>query len=53
MQQKQLRKFVVFMAKVSLLTKKFETGFQNFVLALCHWEMNPDQDAHLTLIKML
>ena len=33
------------MAKVSLLTAKFETGFQSFILAIRHQEMNPDQDA--------
>ena len=39
------------MAKVSLLTSNPKTSFQNFILAICHWEMNPDQDAHQTLIK--
>ena len=46
-------KFVVFIAYVSLLTTKLETGFQSFILVICHWEMNPDQDTHLTSIKML
>ena len=32
----------VFIAKVSLLTAKFETGLQSFVLAIRHWEINPD-----------
>ena len=36
---------VVFVSKESLLTANFETGFQNFVLALPHWEINPNQDA--------
>ena len=49
MLQKQLRKFVVFMAKVALLTAESETSF---VSVICHWKMNPDQDTHQTLIKM-
>ena len=52
MLQKQLRKFLVFMAKVSLLTAKSETGFQDFILTIPHLEMNPDHDAHQTPIKM-
>ena len=36
MLEKQLRKFVEFMAKVSLQTAKSETGFQSFVLAIGH-----------------
>ena len=46
MLQKQQRIFVVFMAKVLLLTAKLEKGFQSFVLVIQHREMNPDQDAH-------
>ena len=53
MQLKQQRKLVVFMAKVSLLTTKSQTGFQNFIMAIRHKEVNPDQDAHLTSIKKL
>ena len=34
-QQKQLRKFAEFMPKVLLLTTKFETGFQSFILVIC------------------
>ena len=41
------------MDKVWLLITQSETGFQSFVLAICHWEMNPDQDADQTSIKML
>ena len=41
------------MAKVSLLTTKLEIGLQSFILAICHWEMNPDQDIHQTSIKIL
>ena len=41
------------MAMLSLLNTKSEIGFQNFVLVIVHWEMNLDQDAHQTLIKML
>ena len=40
------------MAKVLLLTAKSKTGFQSFVLAIRHWEMNPEQEAHLTPIKI-
>ena len=42
---KQLSKFLVSMAK-KLHTAKSQTGSQSFILALCHWEINPDQDAH-------
>ena len=41
------------MTKLSLLTAKSETGFQSFILAIGHWEMDPDQNANQTLIKML
>ena len=41
------------MAKVSLLTAKSETGFQNFILAIRQLKMNPDRDAHQTSIKIL
>ena len=41
------------MTKAISLTAKFETGFQSFVPAICHSEMNPDQDANQTLIKKL
>ena len=41
------------MAKVPLLTTKSETGFQSFILVIHHKEMNPDQDAHQSSIKML
>ena len=47
--QKQSRKFLVLMAKVSLLTTKSETGFQNFILAVRHWEMNPNQGSSSNL----
>ena len=40
--QKQSRKFLVFSAIVSLLSVKFETNFQGFILAIHHWEMNHD-----------
>ena len=51
--KKQLREFVVFIDKGSLLITKSETGFQNFILTIHHWAMNLDQDAHPTLIEML
>ena len=41
------------MAKVSLLATKSETGLQSFIFMIHHKEMNPDQDAHQTSIKML
>ena len=41
------------MAKMSLLSAKSETGFQNFVLAIRHKQMNQDEDVHQTLIKRL
>ena len=47
------RKFLVFIAKVSLLIAKSKIGFQSFIQAIYYWEMNPDQDPHQTLIKML
>ena len=34
--KKQLRKFLILMVKVSLLTNKFKIGFQSFVLGICH-----------------
>ena len=37
--------FVVLTAKVSLLTTKSETGFEGFILAIRHSEMNPDQSS--------
>ena len=40
------------MAKVSLLTAKSQIGFQNFVLAICHWVRNPDQDAQQIFKKI-
>ena len=51
--QKQLRKFLVFMVKVSLRTTKSETSFQNFILVIRHWEKNPPKGTHQTSIKML
>ena len=48
MLQKELRKFLVFMAKVSWPITKSETGFQSFILATNHWEMNPNQNVHQT-----
>ena len=45
-----LRKFVVFMAKILLLTM-FETGFQSFVLVMFYQEMNPDPDALGELVE--
>ena len=53
MPQKQLRKFRVFIANVSLLTVKSETGFQSFILAMHHREMNPGQDAHQDALREL
>ena len=41
------------MAKVTLLIGKSEIGFQNFILMIYHWEMNPDQDAHQISVKIL
>ena len=41
------------MTKVWLLIYKSETVFQNYVLVIRHWEINPDQDAHQTSIKIL
>ena len=40
----------MFIAKVSLLITKCESVYQSFVLVVCDWEMNPDQDAHQILI---
>ena len=34
------------MAEMLLLTAKFETDFQRFILVICLWEMNPNNDAH-------
>ena len=53
MLQKQLRKYEVFIAKMSLLTSKSKTSFQSFVLLIRHLEMKPDCDIYQTLIKML
>ena len=39
--------FFYFIAKVSLLTTKTETGFQSFILAIYHWEINPDHSSDL------
>ena len=47
------KKIVVFMTNMSSLTAKSETGFQSFILVICYWEVNIDQDIHQTLIKML
>ena len=44
-------KIVIF--KVSLLTTESEPGFESSVLAIRNWEMNPDQDAYQSSIKML
>ena len=49
---KQLRKFVVFMAKVSLQTIKSVSVFQSFIFVIYHREMNPDQDTHLSFTKI-
>ena len=43
--QKQLRKFVVFMAML-LLTMKSESSFQSFILVNYHWEINPNPDTY-------
>ena len=51
--EKKKLKIVVFIAKVLLLTAKSKTGFQSFVQARCHWEINPDLDAYHTSIKTL
>ena len=51
MLQKQQKEFLVFMVKVSLLTAKSKTGFQSFVLTICNWEINPDQDALQVLVE--
>ena len=50
MLQKRPKEFLVFMAKVPLLTAKSETGFQSFVLAISHYEIKPDQDAFRELM---
>ena len=47
------RKFLVFMANVSLQTAKSEIGFQSFLPVTCYWEMNPDLDSHQTSIEIL
>ena len=47
--QKQRRKFLVFLAKVPLLTAKSQNGFKTFILVMRHLEMNPDQYTHLIL----
>ena len=36
-----------------LMAVKSENDFQSFILAICHWEMNPDQVAHQTSIKII
>ena len=41
------------MAKVSFVTANSETGFLRFVRVIRHKEMNPNQDARQTSIKML
>ena len=41
MLQKQLRKFVVFMTKLWLLTSESQ-----IILVINHWEMNPDRNTH-------
>ena len=51
-QQKHQGTFVVFMAKDSFLSAKSETGHQIFILSICHWDMNPDQDSLQTSMKM-
>ena len=43
----------IFMDKVSLQTTKSENGFESFVLALYHGEINPVHDTQQTSIKML
>ena len=49
---KTAKKFVVLIAKVSSLTAKSENSFQSFILTICYWEMNPDQNIHQTLNKI-
>ena len=51
--QKQLSKGLMIMVKVSWQTGKSKTGFQSFILAIGHWDMNPDQDTHQISINML
>ena len=53
MSQKHQRKFAESRAKVLLLTDKSETGFPSFILTRCLCEINIDQDAHQTLIKIV
>ena len=48
-----VKKIVVFILKVSLLTAKSKTSFQSFILATYLWRMNLDQNAHQISIKML
>ena len=45
------KKIIVFIVKVLLLTSKFETGFQSFIVAINQWEIKPDQEAHQTFIR--
>ena len=52
MLQKQLRKFLMFMTKVSLQITKSKTGFQSFIMAMPHGEMNLDQNSHQISIKI-
>ena len=51
--KKKQKKKQVLLAKVSLLTTEFEIGFQSFVLTICQWVMNQDQNAQQIFIEML
>ena len=53
MPQKQLRKYVVFMAKMTLLTIKSKIGFQSFILTMSMRDetlADLDQDALKKLV---
>ena len=39
--------------KKSLLIVKSENDFQNFVLTIRHWKLNPDQVAYQNSIQIL
>ena len=52
-EKQQRKKIVPFVTKVLWQTVKSETCFRSHVLVVPNWEMNPDQEAHQTLLKML
>ena len=50
---KQLLKRVVFMFEVSLLTVESKIGFQSFVVAMHHFDMNTDLYAHINALSAI